>query len=421
MNWSGHRFVRIEVREPTEQEADDHHHAVAAAYATPHRRRSDEVEARFAELVPLRNRRTAFGIRADGSEHAIGGQLRYDSALSLPGGASVPVGALSAVGVDPSARGLGAFEALIADHLHQARERGDAASVLMASQAQLYGRFGYGPATWTATWEADTAGAALRPDAPTTAAPVLERVRGRDLVALLEPRWEQAGRGRAGSLHRDPHWWDRIVGTDGSWMGGGGDLLCAVHPDGYLLYTADIERGRQGLSESEVTIKELVASTVAAECDLWRFATSLPWARTVRWPYAPVDPAPLFWLRDQRQLRRMSQHDFLWLRPLDLAALAAAREFAADGTVALQLAEPVFDDLAGRWDLVVESGAGRFERGTGQADVELGIGDLGALWLGGNAARQWRAAGLIGGNPAGARLLDALLATDSPPRCVARF
>ncbi len=410
------------VRRPTDEEAVLHMASVDSSVGSVYRLDDVAQFNRARALTTPRNRSVVVRRSPDGRERIIGGQLRLDSELSLPGGGRVPVGALTAVGVEPGAQGGGAFRALVRDHLSDCRGRGDAASVLMASQMRLYPRFGYGCAAESAAWEIDAAAADLVPGAPAAGSVYVEHARGQSLHDELDRIWRAAGGTRAGTLARSIPWWNMVMGPEDSWMGGG-KVVVALHENGrgYLLYTSDIGAGRQGLAEADIELRELVGADVGTELDLWRFATGLPWARRIVWRDGPIDPAPLFWLRDARQLRRMSQHDMLWLRPLDLQRLADARSFASDGAVVLEVSDPLFDDIAGRFELRVEAGAGSWVATGREPSLVLGVADLGALWLGGASAAQLLAVRRIAGSPDAAGLLDAMLATAGPPRSVARF
>jgi predicted acetyltransferase len=421
------RIGRLVVRQPGDEELDLYRASVDATYGSPFHAMTAQEAHDWDELIPPRNRSVVLEQGPDGIEHLLGGAGRYDTTLSLPGGRRVPVAGLTAVGVAPGAQHRGAFRALTEAHLDECRARGDAASVLMASQTPLYGRFGYGLATRTATWEIDIPAArSLAAGAPTAGSVVLEHGRGPELIDVLAEVWEQAGARRAGSLTRSPAWWERMLSPKKSWVGGG-DLLVALHRTpsgacgGYALYEVDIAHGRQGLAEADITISEMVGVDAAVELDLWRFLADLPWARTLRWAYAPIDPAPMFWLTDPRQLRRMADLDFLWLRPLDLPALTESRAFAADGSVVLEVSDPRYPDLAGRFELRSADGRGSWVPTDRAAALSLSVTDLGSLWLGGAAARQLVAVRRISGDPAAAGLLDAMLAVDGPPRCLARF
>jgi predicted acetyltransferase len=415
------------VRPPGDEELDLYRATVDATYGSPFHPMTAQEAQDWDELIPPRNRSVVVEQGPEGVQRVLGGAGRYDTSLSLPGGGRAPAAGLTAVGVAPGAQHRGAFRALVEAHLDECRARSDAASVLMASQTPLYGRFGYGLATRAATWEIDSPAArSLATGAPTAGSVVLELGRGPELIEALREVWEQAGARRAGSLTRSPAWWARMLSRKKSWVGGG-DLLVALHHThsgaigGYALYEVDIANGRQGLAEADISISEMVGIDVAVELDLWRFLADLPWARTIRWAYAPIDPAPLFWLSDPRHLRRMADLDFLWLRPLDLPALTESRTFAADGAVVLDVSDPQYPDLAGRFELRVASGRGRWTSSGQPAGLSLSVADLGSLWLGGTSARQQVAVRRISGDPAAAALLDAMLAVDGPPRCLARF
>jgi len=402
----------VKVRQPTAEEYTAHFTSVDAAFGAP----TDPKLTNREAMAPPPNRLVVL----DG-QRIIGGCSRYDSRLSLPGGAWVPVAALSGVGVEPGVQGRGALRSLMRAHLDDCRARGDAASVLIASQAPIYGRFGFGAASSTCHWEVDGTAAGLVEGAPTTGTEVrLDHRRDDPVFAELDRIWRAAGSVRAGSLTRSRPWWEGVFSPHESWLGGG-KLMLAMHESGYLTYTTDVGRGRQGLAEAEISIQELVAVDVGTELDLWRFAAALPWARRIKWHYAPTDPAALFWLRDPRHLRRMAHFDMYWLRPLDLVQLIEARAFTGDGDVVLEVADPIFDDLAGRFELRVRDGEGGWRRTDRSAQLRVTVGDLGAFWLGGASPRQLLAVGRIEGEPAAAATLDRLLSTDGPPRSVARF
>lgn len=415
------------VRHPEPGEERLRRAAVDSSFGTAPQPLSAEDAELWERLLPAHNRSLVAEVTPDGQERILGGAARLDTGLSLPGGARVPVAGLTAVGVTPGAHGRGAFRALLEAHLRECRERGDAASVLMASETPLYGRFGYGLATRSAGWEVDGHVARrLRPDAPTSGPVTVEPGRGPELDELLHAVREESGTRRAGLLTRTPAWWEKVLGPSQSWMGGGPQLI-ALHwnaddrCDGYVMYDVDFRHGRQANAESTITIRELVAPSVAVELDLWRFLAGLPWAHQLHWSHGPVDPAALYWMENTRALRRMWHADFLWMRPLDLPALTENREFAAEGTVALEVSDPVFNDLAGRFDLQVREGTGRWVPADGPADLKVSVADLGELWLGDVRARRLLGAQRITGDPAAAGRLDAMLATDLAPRSLARF
>ena len=70
----------------------------------------------------------------------------YDHRIRIPGG-DIPIAGVTLVGVHPSHRRRGILRELMRRQLDDAHERGEAVAVLWASEAAIYGRFGYGMAT----------------------------------------------------------------------------------------------------------------------------------------------------------------------------------------------------------------------------------------------------------------------------------
>ena len=77
----------------------------------------------------------------------MGAARAYSFELTMPGGALVSVAAVSAVAVQPSHRRRGVLSSMIAAFAGRPGTRRVAAA-LTASEGAIYGRFGYGPATW---------------------------------------------------------------------------------------------------------------------------------------------------------------------------------------------------------------------------------------------------------------------------------
>src|SRR5690348_15893390 len=67
----------------------------------------------------------------------IGCSRAYSFEMTMPGGASVPVAAVSSVAVQPTHRRRGALTAMIGALRDDARARGDVASVLTASESVI--------------------------------------------------------------------------------------------------------------------------------------------------------------------------------------------------------------------------------------------------------------------------------------------
>lgn len=391
--------------------------ANAAAFGVPFR--PGELTAKRPVVDPSRYLMAA----VDGETAGVAGSFGFD--LTLPGGAEVPVAGVSDVGVLPTHRRRGVLGALMDRLVDDAAARGEQALVLGASEAVIYGRFGFGVAAHALWGGVDTGRAALRPDAPASAGRV-RLVDRHDAAPALAVAYGAAAPTRPGSLSRTAAWWDLVLGSAGIFVGGHEDHLVVVHegadgaPDGYAIYRMEEHWGSAGPAH-RLHVWELVAAETAVELDLWRFLLGHDLVAEVH-GMLPPDGVLLDALADTRAAQLLAPRDQLWLRPLDLPGLLGGRSYAVDGSLVLDVVDPRRPEVAGTWDLTVGDGGGSAARTDRPADVRLPVAELGSLLLGGGSAGRLRRAGrLEEATPGAADTLDRLLRWDPLPFCTTRF
>ena len=309
----------------------------------------------------------------------------YDTTLSVPGGALVPADAVSGVVVQPTHKRRGLLTRWLSDDLRDAHRRGDVAAVLFASEAGIYGRYGFGVATAVGRWRIDVPRARFRRP-PTGQVRIVEADEARVSVEAL---YEAAQRRSAGSIGRSPASWRTSLGVT--------DLVpdsrkrwYALHladgsrvPDGLLSYTLhDDWRGPR--PRSRLDVQDLVAQTDAAEDALLQYACHVDFLATVSVDRAPGWELPHL-LTDPRAARVDRLADGLWVRILDVPAALESRGYRIDGSVVIQVDDPL-GLCSGRWRLQVEAGIARCRATTDEPDLTLGVAALGCLWLGGDVA-----------------------------------
>src|SRR5919204_1227883 len=108
-----------------------------------------EEAARFGRNLPLERMRAALD---DGT--TVGGAGAFPFDLSVPGG-SLRCAGVTVVGVAPTHRRRGIMTALMRAQLDAARELGEPLAGLWSSEAPIYGRFGFGLASWQGDFELD--------------------------------------------------------------------------------------------------------------------------------------------------------------------------------------------------------------------------------------------------------------------------
>jgi predicted acetyltransferase len=130
-----------------------------------------------------------------------------------------------------------------------------------------------------------------------------------------------------------------------------------------------------GSSTASVDVVEAIGVDAEAIASVWRFLLDIDWTATIQASLVPPDDALFALLRQPRRMKyRMG--DGLWVRPVDVGAALAARTYAEDGDVVLEVRDPLCPWNEGRWSL-------GGERTDAAADLALDVSILGAAYLGG--------------------------------------
>jgi predicted acetyltransferase len=335
----------------------------------------------------------------------------FPFAMTVPGGGQVDVGGVTWVSVQTSHRRRGVLTMMMAEQHRRFAELGLAAGILTASQAGIYGRFGYGAATARRKIEVDRRTTQVRKDAPTSG-PVrlVEKDEARRLMPELHDRWR---RQTPGGLSRSAAWWDLLLTDREERRGGASPLFFAMHADGFVSYRVE-QRWNDGHPGHLVDVKDHFSATPEAHADLWRFLLSLDLVGPVRTWSCPLDDAVDFLVDDQRAVRTLALDDGLWLRLLDVERMLAARTYSADGALVLDVHDS-FLDLGARVRVAAEGGSATVQRTDATPDLAIGVGALGATYLGTHKLSTLARAGLVDELTLGAlRRADAMFATDMP-------
>ncbi|WP_225803650.1 GNAT family N-acetyltransferase [Streptomyces sp. NK15101] len=351
----------------------------------------------------------------------VGTAASYSFELTLPGGALVPVGGVTAVGVLPSHRRRGVLGAMMRHQLTELRARGDLLSVLLASEATIYGRFGYGPATFTQRLTVPRRRAALAvPRARGTADGAdtgsIEVLRRADCAKVLEEVYDRYRRAQPGALSRPHRWWALRAGQPPI---APAPRHVAVHrdadgiPDGYVSYAVGDDR--------TLTADETIATDDAVFTALARFVLEHDLVSTVVLKHVPPEHPLRLQLADLRAGEVGSPDDWLWVRLLDVPGALTARGWFSDGELVLDVDDPFLGEH-GRYLLTVRDGKAECVPTDREPDLSLDVRDLGAVYLGGTAPSTLVRAGHVRAHRPGAAVLaDALFRGDRTPHCLHWF
>ena len=110
-----------------------------------------------------------------------------------------------------------------------------------------------------------------------------------------------------------------------------------VHPDGYLSYRVQ-EHWNDGSPAPQCLIVDYAVSTPDAHAALWQVLLGIDLFATIESHELPLDDPLPFLLTDPRQVRTTAVNDGMWLRPVDVAALLAARSYRVEVDAVLEVA-----------------------------------------------------------------------------------
>lgn len=350
----------------------------------------------------------------------------FGAQLTLPGGARVPVNAVSGVTVRPTHRRRGTLTRMIADDLRRAAERGDAACILITAEWPIYGRFGYGPATWHARWTLRVRAANLAVE-PVGSIEIIQPLEARKVLPELYDRYAAS---QPGEISRPEDRWDvdlGIVEIPGRPRSRGSIAIHRAESgalDGYARYHGE-EVWEEGIPDNVMVLDELHGVTAEAEIDLWRYLTQMDLTAKIR-AETRREREPLQWyLADGRAARVDGLTDFLWLRPLDVERLLRERRYDRDGALVIEVDDVVGGKpgpAAGRYRLEVRDGVGTCARTDATPDLTLQPRPLGAAVLGGTRLIDAaRGGGAVEHRPRALAEADALLRTADAPWCSTWF
>ncbi|MEV0909672.1 GNAT family N-acetyltransferase [Streptomyces hokutonensis] len=356
---------------------------------------------------------------ADG--RPVGTAGAYSFELTLPGETVVPISGVTAVGVLPSHRRQGVLSAMMRHQLTELRARGESLSVLLASEALIYRRFGYGPATYTQRLTVPRHRAALdlpraQGTADGSASGSVELLRRAECGEILEEVYDRYRRAQPGALSRPHRWWAVRAGQPPI---SPKPRYVAVHrdadgvPDGYASYALGDSR--------TLTVDETITSDDAVFTALARFVLGHDLVSQVVFKQFPPGH-PLRWqLADFRAGEVSGDTDWLWVRLLDVPRALTERGWSMDGELVLDVDDPFLDEH-GRYLLTVRDGKADCVLTGRKPDLSMDIGDLGSVYLGGTAPSTLVRAGHIRAHrPGAAALADALFRADRSPHCLHWF
>ncbi|MER5437992.1 GNAT family N-acetyltransferase [Streptomyces sp. NPDC002790] len=399
----------VRLRDVPESDID---RALALAHLVFHESPDDERRKQQREMLA-----GCLRIGAYDGEELVGFAAAHRFTVSVPGGGDLPCPGLSYVSVAPTHRRRGVLSAMIGELFARCVEEGAPLVALWASEASIYGRFGFGPGTYGATVEIDSRRPLALRIAPDERP--LRLLDAESVPALLAPYFETTREQRAGRHARTDAWWyeqwlapkdeegenlspPRVVAL--------GDPLA-----GYAIYrtkSGDRSRGVPGL----VSVEELEADTAGCAAALWRYLADIDLTGTVRAHGRPLDDPLLLFAADRDQVGVTGVEPALWVRLVDVRAALAARAWAAPVDLVLEVRDARLPANAGTFRLIASPDGFSYAPTDDAPDLTVEASELATAYMAATPVAALARAGLVTEHTqSAASMLDAALRTELVP------
>lgn len=306
-------------------------------------------------------------------DELIGTVRSSDSGLVGPDGTLLSNAAVTGVGVRPDRTRRGVLRELLRAQLRDFAERGVVTANLHATEGAIYGRFGYGPATYSCRYRVNRHRTVFRDDLPPSGAVdrvdmVAARARFPDIYAALSED-------RPGLLRRSTfNWaglWHFLSRSDTR-------LVTIVHHgvsgvDGFAAYDVQHRENR-----TELTVYDMHVGTVGAFVGIWCYLHGVDLVDEIVLPDRPMDePADLLFT-DPRGFRVGDVGDETWLRLVDVPAALSAIPRDDAMPLILEVTDELLPGNTGRYRLSPDA----VEPTDRAADLRMDVGTLAMVYLG---------------------------------------
>lgn len=351
----------------------------------------------------------------------------YPLTVTIPGAheslRQVPAAGLTWVGVHPDERRRGVLTAMLRDHFERVRADSESGlSALHASEPTIYGRHGYGVASWETTLTLSRGATFTAPGLEAAAAATRTRlVRASDegVVERSTRAALRAGADRLGSVVLP-------APTVAGFVRETPQSLRDTEPRRVLFAIRDgVDVGQvwfhrtpkweDGQPQGTVHAREMTGDP-AAQLAILRRLVDLDLTSRVQLDTRGLDDEIVHWVGGPRGVHGKS-FDSLWLRLVDLPKALTARGYATGCDLVLEVTDQRCEWNDGRWRLAVgDDGQARVERTEDAADLRLDTRVLASAYLGSSSLGTQLRCGLVEERRPGAvRELDAALRMSQAP------
>jgi predicted acetyltransferase len=337
----------------------------------------------------------------------------FSLAVTVPGGATLPMGGLTWVSTAATHRRQGLLTRLMARSLADVDRRGEPVAMLAASEGAIYERYGFGVATQLRVTSLDRRMVQLRPEFRPNPGSV-RFVDGEAAFQHVAEVWSRFHRQRGGELDRTEPWHRFLFDVRSKERGAFGPSIYLAHRDGYAVYRIE-EHWNDGRPAHTLNVVELAAITGDAHAALWHTLLGVDLVGSITSRQIPTDDPLPYLLTNPRALETTGLLDGIWVNIRDVKACMSARTYSTTDRLVIEI-----DDA--RW--VIDGGphGATCRRVRARPDLVLDHASLGALLLGGVPASTLAAGRRLVARDADVlRRADAFFVTAPAPHCQTNF
>lgn len=319
------------------------------------------------------------------NERVVGTIGSYSFPLAMPGTVDIPAAGLTRVTVAATHRRQGVLTAMMANHFQDAIDHDEAVSILWASEAPIYGRYGYGQATENVAVSFDNRITTIsRPEVPDQ----LDIIDGTEAEEILPSIREQTRVSRPGKFGRSELWWTHRSTPDPEGLRRGLSKRRYVvarrgnQDVGYVTFRQKENWGDDDLPNGEVNIIELNGIDQQAEHTLWWHVGNIDlFPNVVSWNQ-PADSL-LPWLASNPRGIGRRFSDGIHARVIDVEKTFSTRRYQSQADLVFSLTDERLPKTEGTYHLSIDdAGVGTCARTDAAPDIAFDAYALGALCLG---------------------------------------
>jgi predicted acetyltransferase len=344
--------------------------------------------------------------------------------LTVPGGEQVPISGIAYMTTSATHRRRGVLTGMVERVLADAREREEPLAALWAEESAIYGRFGFGMASYSESWTIESRfGAYAR---PVSSPGSVGFVTPDEATEKFPEVYDRVRQTRTGFVDRSPSRWRYNFFDEERVRGGWSAFFYVAYEssgrvDGYAVYRTKTRAAFEGI---DVAIQECVAATDEAHAALWRFLLDIDLVQIVTAEARPADDLLWWLLADPRRLRRRVD-DGLWIHLIDPARALSARSYGDTGRLVIEV-DRAHAAGGGSLTFALEgSPQGASCHPTGESpDLAMTDSEIGAIYLGGVRPSDLARAGRIEerrGDALALALADRMFPTSPAPWCAHHF